>query len=111
MFFTIFYLLIFRKRGKEGERKEEKYQSVVASHVPPHWGLSNRPTTQARALTGNQTGNVLVCRPVLNPLSHTSQGRTCKFKTNILNIFVVNYSLIPFQVIVFSDYLVIEPTL
>ena len=32
------------------------------------------PTTQACALTGNQTGNPLVRRPVLNPLSHTSQG-------------------------------------
>ena len=32
------------------------------------------PTTQACALTGNQTGNTLIHRPVLNPLSHTSQG-------------------------------------
>ena len=33
------------------------------------------PTTQACALTGNQTGDPLVCRPVLNPQSHSSQGR------------------------------------
>ena len=32
------------------------------------------PTTQARALTGNQTSNPLVHRPALNPLGHTSQG-------------------------------------
>ena len=43
------------------------------------------PTTQACALTGNQIGDPLVCRPVLNPLSYTSQGqaplsRSCTFK-------------------------------
>ena len=38
-----------------------------------NWGLG--PTTQACALTGNQTGNPLVRRLALNPLSHTSQGR------------------------------------
>ena len=32
------------------------------------------PATQAGALTGNQTSDPLVRRPVLNPLSHTSQG-------------------------------------
>ena len=32
------------------------------------------PTTQACALTRSQTSYLLVHRPVLNPLSHTSQG-------------------------------------
>ena len=32
------------------------------------------PATQACALTGNRTSDLLVCRLVLNPLSHTSQG-------------------------------------
>ena len=36
--------------------------------------LGTWPTTQACALTGNQTGEPLVCRLALNPLSHTSQG-------------------------------------
>ena len=36
-------------------------------------------TTQACALTGNRTSDPLVLRPVLNPLSHTSQGTTCTF--------------------------------
>ena len=31
------------------------------------------PITQACALTGNRTGNLLVCRQVLSLLSHTSQ--------------------------------------
>ena len=37
-----------------------------------HWGSG--PKTKACALTGNQTGDPLVRRPVLNPLRHTSQG-------------------------------------
>ena len=44
---------------------------MVASHVPP---TGTWPETQACALTGNQTSDPLVCRLVLNPLSHTSQG-------------------------------------
>ena len=40
------------------------------------------PTTQACALTGNQTSDPLVRRPALNPLSHTSQGSACPFNFN-----------------------------
>ena len=40
-----------------------------------HPQLGNWPTTQAGALTGNQPGNLSVCRLVLNPLSHSSQGK------------------------------------
>ena len=36
--------------------------------------LGTWPTTQACAPTGNRTSNPLVRRPVLNPLSHSSQG-------------------------------------
>ena len=42
------------------------------SHAP-NWGPAG-PATQACALTGNQTGDLSVCRLALNPLSHTSQG-------------------------------------
>ena len=70
--FKRYFLFSFRQRGREGEREEKKYQCVVAS-CTPHNGEPD-PTTQACALTGNQTGNPLVCRLVLNPLSHTSQG-------------------------------------
>ena len=55
-FFLRFYLFIFRERGREGER--EKYQSVVASHVAPTGDLARNPGS---ALTGNRTGNPLVC--------------------------------------------------
>ena len=36
--------------------------------------LGTWPTAQAGALTGNQTGDPLVLRVELNPLSHTSQS-------------------------------------
>ena len=40
------------------------------------------------ALTGNQTGNLSVHRPALNPLSHTSQGRMIIFfkKSKIISV-------------------------
>ena len=42
---------------------------VVSHALPTSWS-----TTQSGSLTGNQTSDPLVCRPVLNPLSPTSQG-------------------------------------
>ena len=60
-------LFIFRERGREGERERET--SVCSCLLCTlYWA------TQACALTGNQTGNPLVLRPALNPLSYTSQG-------------------------------------
>ena len=54
------------------------------------------PEIQAGALSGNRTSNPLAHRPVLNPLSHTSQG-PC---TNIyLNNLFPNF---------FGTYLVVE---
>ena len=65
VFFLIFYLFIFRE---EGERKGGKHQCVVASHAFRTVDLACNPGT------GNRTGNTLVHRPALSPLSHTSQG-------------------------------------
>ena len=67
--FFLKILFIFRQKGREGEREGEKHQCVVAL---AHSQLRTSPTTQACALTGNQTSNPLVCRPMLNPLSYTS---------------------------------------
>ena len=49
---------------------------MVASHMS---ALETWPETQAWALTRNQTNDLLVRRPVLSPLSHTSQGPACAF--------------------------------
>ena len=62
-----------RKRGREtltGERNIDWLPLVC-----PH--LGTWPATQARALTGNCTTNLSVCRPALSPPSHTSQGLVC----------------------------------
>ena len=65
------FIYLFLERGREGEREGEKHQCVVASPVPQ---LGTWPTSQACALTGNQTSDPLFQRPALNPLSHTSHG-------------------------------------
>ena len=66
-FLKRFYLFILdREEGREKER--ERHISVC------HPLLGTWPATQACALTGNRTSDPLVCRPALNPLSHTSQG-------------------------------------
>ena len=46
------------------------------SHPPPGTWAANR----ACALTGNRTGDPLVCRLALNLLNHTSQGCTIVYK-------------------------------
>ena len=71
MFFKDFsYLFLDTGEGREKER--ERNFNVWVPLVRPL--LRTWPTTQACALTGNQTGNPFVHRPALNPLSHTSQG-------------------------------------
>ena len=60
------YVFIFR----EGKRERNINVWLPLEHpLPGTW-----PITQACALTGNWTSNPLVLRPVLNPLSHASQG-------------------------------------
>ena len=64
------YLFIFREEGREGEREEEKHP-LVAYCTHPN---CDQPTTQAHALTGNRTSELLLCRRRLNQLSHAGQG-------------------------------------
>ena len=71
LFFLRFYLFTF-ERGEEREKERERNISVWLPLMCSL--LGTWPTTQACALTGNRTGDPLVHRPALNPLSHTSQG-------------------------------------
>ena len=73
--FKIFYLFIERGewREKEGE------WNIDVWLCPEHPLLGTWPTTQTYALTGNLTCDVLVLRPMLNPLSYTSQGKVVLF--------------------------------
>ena len=74
-----FYTFIFRERGRKGEKEGEKYRCVrdsVASCMPQ---LGTWPANQAYVLTRNRTIDISVLRVVLNPLSHTSQGKSRYF--------------------------------
>ena len=68
--FKKYFIYLFLGRGREGKREGDKYQcardTLIGCLLPtPNWGC---------ALTGNQTGDLSVHTPALNPLSHTSQG-------------------------------------
>ena len=69
-----------------GETVGEKHQCVVASRGT---APGTQSATQACALTGNQTGDPLVRRPALSPLSHTSQGNNWYLKDNKKEFAVV----------------------
>ena len=70
LFKKIIYSFIFRERGREGERDGGKHQSVVASNASPSGDLACNP---GMCLTGIWTGDPLVRRLALNPLSYTNQ--------------------------------------
>ena len=63
---------MFLERGEGREKERERSINVWLSLMRSLLGTS--PATQACALTRNQTSDPLVPRPVLNPLSHMSQG-------------------------------------
>ena len=68
-----FLKVLFLERG---ERRERNINVWLPLAYPQ---LGTWPTTQACALIGNQTRYPLVLRPVLSPLSHTSQGKIPAF--------------------------------
>ena len=73
--FSIFQrILLFIFRDGEGKEKERERNINVWLPLLRTW-----PATQVCALAGNRTGNLLVRRPVLNPLSYTSQGQSKSF--------------------------------
>ena len=76
--FTVFVIKIFEDFTylflERGEGKEERERNINVWLPLKRRLLGTWPSIQACALTGNQTGNPLVRRPALNPLSHTSQS-------------------------------------
>ena len=68
----ILKISFFLERGEGREKDRERNINVWLPRMHPQ--LGTWPATQARALTGNWTGNPCVRRPALNPPSHTSQS-------------------------------------
>ena len=68
-----------------GGRKRGRNISVWLPLMHPV--LGTWPTTQACALTGNQTRDPLVYRLALNPLSHSSQGYSSFIQPALLSSF------------------------
>ena len=66
------FIYLFLERGEGREKDREGNISVWLPLTCPL--LGTWPTAQACALTGNRTGDPVVHRLALNPLSHTSQG-------------------------------------
>ena len=72
-FFFLAFIYSFLEREEGREKEKERNINVwlpLACSLLGTW-----PATQACALTGNRTRDPLVHRPVLNPLSYTSQAR------------------------------------
>ena len=76
-FFKKILFIYFQREGKAGRKRRETLMCERNINQFPlaRPQMGTWPTTQACALTRNQIGDLLVCRPVLNPLSHTSQGQ------------------------------------
>ena len=92
LFLKRFYLFIFRERGREGEREEEKHQCVVASRAPSTGDLA---CNLGIVPTGVQTGNPLVQGPALNPLSHSSQGWPFLSESDVVGAFYNELASLP----------------
>ena len=64
--------------------------------------LGTWPTTQARALTGNQTSDPLVRRLALNPLSHTSHSYSYFSYKNFIVLVLIFKSMMYFELLFLS---------
>ena len=80
----LFILFLDTEEGREKRRRETSMCGCL-SHIPL---LGTWPPTQACALTGNWTSDPLVYRPVVNPLSYTSQG----YMSDLLSNLFFSYS-------------------
>ena len=74
----LFFFKIYLFTCREGKGGREENINVWLPLTCPL--LGTWPATQAFALTGNWTNDPLVRRPVLNPLSYTSQGSIAIFQ-------------------------------
>ena len=71
--FFLDFIYLFLERGDGREKERERNINVWLPLTRPL--LGTWPAIQACALTRNRTGDPLVRKLTLNPLSHTSRGR------------------------------------
>ena len=81
------YIFIEGKGQKKKGRETWMCERYINWLPLMHPLLGTWPETQACALTGNRTGNSLVHRLTLSPLSHTSQGRFPIFYSPVSVVF------------------------
>ena len=75
------FIYLFLERWERREKERERNINVWLPLACPQLGMW--PTTQACALTGNQTSDPLLFRLALNSLSHTSQSSCTSFCMNL----------------------------
>ena len=94
LFFKIYLFIYLFKKG-EGRRKRGRETSMDGClGSTPYWGPGPQP--RYVSLTGNRTRDPLVCRPVLKPLSHTSQSRIFFLMLNTIPFYVYTIFVYPF---------------
>ena len=74
-FLKKYFVYLFLEREGKGGREGNINGWLPLAHPP----LGTQPATQACALTGNQTRDLLVHRLALHPLIHTIQGSSSLF--------------------------------
>ena len=89
----LFFYYLFLDRGEGREKERERNSNVWLPLTCPKLGIW--PATQACALTGNRTDDPMVCRPALNPLSHTRQSHVFKLFKHLFLLYFLHYHLSP----------------
>ena len=86
-FFLKISFIYFQSEGKGGRVRERNINVWLPLMHPL---LGTWPAIQAPALTGNRTSDPLVCRLMLHPLSHTSQGCSGRKVIPIASLHITN---------------------
>ena len=95
--FIIYLQLYLFREGKAGRKRgrETSMYGGLLHTTPPHPPMGTWPATQACALTGNWTGDLLLHSPALSPLNHTSQGSSWSFILTYFTFgFLIHFGLI-----------------
>ena len=96
--------IYFQREGKGGKKRWKEIDMRNIHQLPlVRTPTSTKPTTQACALTKNQTCDILFCGMMPNQLSHTSQGCTWFEEEVQLRSFAGAYPLVPGPFVVLSS--------